>query len=229
MSEVSLLDLLESELFTHYFMVNKAKNEVRKVFENVDVVHVGELTQCRLRVQHFAQITSLDEYVRSSRGRRVSPMFLGTIVEYGFRSLVKGRVKVLDNVLKFKKLTLSDGRSIVIVGSPDFVIEVNGKYIPVEVKWSSSHFNLQEHYEVQAKLYAWLFDSDEAKVVVFSPNGFAEYTVDAFSDEEVEHTYIEWLKKTPRWDWECKICPISNTCTTKKIVETTGKLVKIIT
>ena len=228
----SLLEILERELVKHYFMINVVKNELRRVFPNVDIVHVGELVQCRLKVLALSQIGSEEEYFKAIRGRKVTPMFLGTIVEHGFRNIVKGRVKVLDHVIKFKKLTLPDMKNVVIVGSPDLVVEVDGKYIPVEVKWSISQAELREHYEVQAKLYAWLFDSEEARVVVFSPNGFAEYRVEAFSDKEVEQIYADWLKKTPRWEWECRYCSAAHTCTARtqeKREQTTAKTIKTLT
>ena len=70
-----------------------------------------------------------------------------------------------------------------------------------------------DHDVLTAGIYAWLTRKPHGHIIYLNPSEFREWVVDPVTTEDV--LYLVEHPKSPRWDWECRLCPFKRVCTVR--------------
>jgi len=113
--------------------------------------------------------------------------------------LTSGFVKSLDQRITERFIHYRNNYPYVIVcGSCDFLVELNGKRIPVELKTTRRKLGPTSpvSWIRRTKIYGWLYDSDIAYLVIINVVTGEERDVEvrAYSDEEMARIIKKWLR-----------------------------------
>jgi len=194
------------------YEANKEERERHRREENV--YWVTDLVRCPLKRVYEM------EYPELSAKEVFTPAFiLGNLAHWGIEAFLKERLggNVEVEVEGSRKVTLPDGREVVIKGRADAIITLdNGKRVGVEVKTARSDTGIpQQHHKDQARIYNWLFNLDETILLYVTPDRVTQYEVtDKITEQEVITRVLE--STYPRYPWECGYCPYAVLCPYKK-------------
>ena len=194
------------------YEANREEREKHKREENV--YWVSDLVRCPLK-RIYEMI-----YPELSAKEVFTPIFiLGNVAHWGIETFLKERLgdKVSIEVEGSREVTLPSGRSVVIKGRADAIIQLNeNERIGVEVKTARSDTGIpQQHHKDQARIYNWLFNLEETILLYITPERVTQYEV---TDKVTEQEVIARILDTnyPRYSWECGYCPYSVLCPYKK-------------
>jgi len=114
-------------------------------------------------------------------------------------TLSPGFVKTLDSRVAERFIHYRNSVPYVIIcGSCDFLIEVNGKRVPVELKTTRRKLGPSSPitWIRRAKIYGWLYDSDIAYLIIINVVTGEERDVEvrSYTNEEMERIIKKWLK-----------------------------------
>jgi len=184
------------ESYVRYY---KNRVEFSETIENImpglTVIYVGQLTSCREKVvrerENVKNVETYRQYVW-----RPALLIGDALEEEVKRVLPLSRPYIAYRILE----------NWLIVGSADGMY--NG--IPVEVKYRTRDCRVTPSAVMQARLYAWLYRTDNAIIIVVSPDCVKAYRVEPCTDSEVKTYITAW--PSPRWPHECAHCPYSRDC-----------------
>ena len=182
---------IELDLMEHY---------EHSVFREPDKIWVSELVQCKQKAYFNAKFPEIYQ---------IEPRFwLGKIVHLGFEKWLEQEYNAKTEVEVEKSID-----DITVSGRVDAIVDDT----VIEIKYASDVFKNEpyEHHIKQVRLYLWLTDLTNGKLIYISPKKFLEFDVLASaSDDEVIMLYDTW--SSPRYPWECKYCPFSVICSRAK-------------
>jgi len=113
--------------------------------------------------------------------------------------LTNGFVKSLDQRVIERFIHYHNNSPyVVICGSCDFLVEVNGRKIPVELKTTRRRLGPESPIEWirRTKAYGWLYDSDIAYLIIINVVSDEERDVEvrSYTDEEMSRIIRKWLR-----------------------------------
>lgn len=194
------------------------------VGNDVEVYQVSELCYCRLKTLRIREliknIQSFEDFLNwylDNYGGNLPNIILGHLVEQGLKIVTGFESGKLVTKLFNIKINSNEEeivKKILIFGEPDIVAYVNGKPVAIiEVKYSSFLNEIPEHYILQLKLYMNLYDVEEGRLILVTPNRVRERKiVGKVSDDEVIEHVTHWYETFPLHEWECKRCYFRKDC-----------------
>jgi len=170
------------------------EKEMSEKYPGYTVYYAHDLTRCS-RLKELEQ-----QFPDIARSKRAEPaIILGELVHLGVENFLQaGNVayKVLDDI------------KAIVCGSPDFMY--NG--YPVELKYQRYPVkNPKEHHLLRIRIYMWLLDVSTGYLFYITPKKISEFEItEPLTDDEVRSLIIS--DNSPRWSWECKLCPFAKIC-----------------
>lgn len=184
-----------------------SRQKLREEYEKqgYKIVFAHELSQCSRKPVMADQLQALDLSVSWKPA-----VLLGEVVERGIEKYLTS-LGFSPPSKPWSKIVSANGEMYVVVGSPDFVDNVEKPYRVVDVKYTASQPSVKDHHIVRMRVYLWLTGAQEGILLYVSPEGLKSYTViETMTDREVA-SLIE-TRPAPMWDWECKLCPFESYC-----------------
>ena len=206
-----MIEDLVNELFKEWFQVQEIRTRLQKQFNvyGMEVIFVHELTRCKLKADYMRNVKTIEEFREITLKSNFNLMIIGSIIDRGIKDILKEK----KYKLYMKRLTITNKDldiDFLILGTPDIV--KNSEVI--EVKYTVSKLpKLKPAYEIQGKIYGWLLEVPEVKILVINGKGLMNiYTVKSFTEKEMKEHILNWWKKQPLHENECKYCPFKNYC-----------------
>lgn len=192
------LDLMKNHFEQKY---DKSNEEFSKKFEGYKVYRAHELCRC-------PKMNELEElFPDVAKTKRYEPaIILGELVHIAMETLMKGHIQTEDEIKLFYKV-FEDIKTVVI-GTPDAIY--NGH--PVDYKFQRfPPKEIKEHHLLRIRLYMWLMDVDVGYVIYITPMKILQFEVSgSLNDSDVLALINNPV--SPRWRWECKLCPFRKIC-----------------
>ncbi|MEM4853444.1 MAG: hypothetical protein QXQ60_07740, partial [Thermofilum sp.] len=184
-------------------------------------VWVTDLVSCSLKSRYSL------EYPELELAELFNPVLIhGTLVHRGLEELLKlileqKGVKVeveLEGSMEVDLSDLAPGSGKVLVkGRADVILTLpNGEKHGVEIKSMRGDAPLPlEHHVDQARVYNTLFNLSSTILVYITPERITQYVErERLPAGEIARRILE--QKAPRYPWECKYCPFSVLCPSKR-------------
>jgi len=204
---ISLRELLFRNLKNFEFdLIDSIKFE--KQHYSTELIYVHELCRCR-------QFTYFE--LHSKKNPDIKPhTVIGCLVERGLDRFIKMLYKPSLVTKRDVQIITKSGviKTITIAGKVDYIYDDGKLRFPVEVKYSSKNI-IRNDMIIQCKLYAWLYNAEFCKLLIFTPDEIIEQDYEPFSNNEVIEHVQKWLNTAPLWEWECQLCPYSQICDLK--------------
>jgi len=83
----------------------------------------------------------------------------------------------------------------------------------IEIKYASDIRGNEpyEHHILQLRLYLWLTEYEEGRLIYITPNRLIEFKItEKMTDDEVLMMLDTW--QSPEWSWECDYCRFYSIC-----------------
>ncbi|MEM1631210.1 MAG: hypothetical protein QXX83_03700 [Thermofilum sp.] len=197
------------------------RSERQKHSREPGVVWVTDLVSCSLKSRYSL------EYPELELAELFNPVLIhGTLVHRGLEELLKlileqKGVKVeveLEGSMEVDLSDLTPGSGKVLVkGRADVILTLpNGEKHGVEIKSMRGDAPLPlEHHVDQARVYNTLFNLSSTILVYITPERITQYVErERLPAGEIAKRILE--QKAPRYPWECKYCPFSVLCPSKR-------------
>ena len=184
------------------------------------VIYVSDLIRCVLRTvisRWLIKQFGIEQFRKWYISRTLSIMdidgiVIGYLLQYGLEK-IQNELKLSKTENVKRKIINLNGVEFVISGKPDFEIIENGITIPVEIKFSKKEIDKPMPYHViQCGLYAWLYNVNYCKLIIFTPFKNMEFTINSFNNEFINTLFRNWISKAPLWKNECLRCIYSEFC-----------------
>lgn len=185
------------------------------------VVWVTDLVSCSLKSRYSLQYPELE------LAELFNPVLVhGTLVHKGLEELLKlileqKGVKVEVEPEASVEVDLSSyapgSGKVVVRGRADMVLTLpTGEKQGVEIKSMRGDMPLPlEHHVDQARVYNTLFNLTRTLLVYVTPERITQYIErERLQVDEIARRILE--QKAPRYPWECKYCPFSILCPSKR-------------
>jgi len=159
-----------------------------------EAIHAHDLTRCSQKRVMEEQYPELAEKTLFEPSVQIGEA-LHTFVE---------ALPTIDTAQKVFERTVNRH---LVVGKPDITTE-EAVY---NLKFRRRLYDRPlEHDVLRASIYAWLARKPYGHIVYLNPREFREWVVSPVTTETV--LYLIEHPKSPRWDWECRLCPFKGYC-----------------
>ncbi len=202
------------------FMDMLVKN-IGKILNISETLFVSDLTRCFVRtiicrliaVERGVDVLKSIIMREVENSENIDNICMGYLVQYGLEKLLQDLgLRKCSNV--YRRVISLDGTNIVISGKPDYELEINGKRVPIEVKYTSKIIDRpRPSYVTQCSLYAWLCGSEYCKLLIFMPGRASEHDIPTVCDDFVRIYIRKWISTAPLWKNECDLCILHRYCT----------------
>jgi len=182
-----------------------------------NTIYVTDLLRCPLKLKYesqFRELTSGDFFIPAG--------IMGDFVHVGLEDFLKKEFDAKVEVEGIKEVNV-EGKTIIIKGRADAILEKDGEKIIVEIKSSRADKGLPfEPHKVQLQIYLWLFGARKGVLIYVTPDRITEFEVSEPIDESILLRLVRETieaRKAPRYPWECGYCRFNIICPNKKSVE----------
>ena len=182
------------QLLTPDIMYKTAQYMRAKYRRFPEAVHAHDLTRCSLKREME------ERYPRSALTVLFKPA-----VQIG--EAIHTFIESLPDIDRAQVVFERRVNRHLVVGKPDIVTE--GAVYNLKFRERLYRRPL-EHDVLRAGIYAWLARKPYGHIIYVNPREFREFVVEPVTTETV--LYLIEHPKSPRWRWECRLCPFKNMC-----------------
>jgi len=223
---VKLIDLLYRAVASRSVDIMELMFNVSSILKCIgrniidDTIYVSDLTRCVLRAVYVRRLIHVHgiEKAREIILRKIldydniNSILMGFIVQYGLERFLDGST-VRRSQITWRRVIDVDGIRLVISGKPDYEMIIDGRIIPVEVKFTRRSIEKPySSYVTQCSIYAWLCNAPYCKLLIFTPERVIEREIGPATVEYLRLIVREWLSRAPLWEWECRHCLFRDMC-----------------
>ena len=192
---------------------------LRNIGRNIinDSIYVSDLTRCILKVAFTRRLIrkckNIDELIKTLfKDKGIDSIMMGFLVQYGLERFMES-IGLRKSSITWRKVITIDDVKIVLSGKPDYEAVIDGKIVPVEVKFTRKSIDRPyPSYVTQCSTYAWLCNAPYCKLLIFTPDGAHEHDIEPITEETLRLIVKKWLTTAPLWKWECRYCPYREEC-----------------
>jgi CRISPR-associated exonuclease Cas4 len=179
-------------------LIDDILTEAREHYEKKEdnEIWISELVACK----HKALFNKLYREQLFVEPRLV----VGTVIHKGFQEWLREKHGA-ETEIEFEK----EINGYTIKGRVDAVAEQN----IIEIKYASDIKGNEpyEHHVLQLRLYLWLAEYEEGRLIYITPNRLIEFKItEKMTDDDVLMLIDTW--QSPEWDWECDYCRFYSIC-----------------
>ena len=176
-------------------IMEKTATYMREKYKRVpEAIHVHDLTRCsnkRVMEERYPELAEKTLFVPSVQIGQALHTF----------------VQALPTIDRAEQVFERRVNRHLVVGSPDIVTE-DAVY---ELKFRQRLYDKPLEHDVwRSSIYAWLANKPYGHIIYLNPREFREWVGTPVSTETV--LYLIEHPKSPRWDWECRLCPFALYC-----------------
>jgi len=179
-------------------LIDDILTEAREHYEKREdnEIWISELVACKYK-SFFNQLYS--EYLT------IEPkLLLGIIVHKGVQEWLREKYGAETEIDFQKELNNYSIKGRVDAIANETIIEI--KYAS-DIKGNEPY----EHHILQLRLYLWLTEYEEGRLIYITPNRLIEFKItEKMTDDEVLMLIDGW--QSPEWDWECNYCRFYSIC-----------------
>ena len=176
-------------------IMGKTAVYMREKYKRVpEAIHVHDLTRCSHKREMEERYPELAETVLFK-----PPVQIGEMIHTFIESL-----PTIDRAQQVFERRVNRH---LVVGKPDITTE-DAVY---DLKFRERLYDRPlEHDVLRASMYAWLARKPYGHIIYINPREFREWVGSPVTTETV--LYLIEHPKSPRWDWECRLCPFILYC-----------------
>jgi len=189
---VDFLSTFTRRLIDDVLIETKEHYEKREDYE----IWISEIVACKYK--------SFLNKIYYEHGFIEPRLILATLIHKGFQEWLRQQYGA-ETEVDFQK-ELNNYR---IKGRVDAI--ANGAVI--EIKYASDIRGNEpyEHHILQLRLYLWLTEYEEGRLIYITPNRLIEFKItEKMTDDEVLMMLDTW--QSPEWSWECDYCRFYSIC-----------------